>query len=471
MIGQIKYAKKTGSRSGQTHHFTLMAICILVFAMLWMADVHRIIFVKDRSQNAGDSASLAAARWQASSLNFIGELNLMHALASSLGDEVSVDVITNTQMRICFAGPMTGVAAAQQAAKLNGIHVNEEYTSFMHEHANKIENEYGALLNGDQALPEPWPGAWYEYADMVRAIADDGVAAGVDNAIFYSDPMGAHPLLQIEFYEAVRGKNWCWFHFYGMHLLEEYDGYTWWPALPEQEEISFMSPEYLPLYLRPVELKLSSIAGEGDPSLKAAEEFGIDLQAQTSHIEEVVENWFYFDPGRWGRWETMLDPSFPIDGDVREEYNYEGADSVMRVESNLHRLMEDNNSQDTIVWTGASKPFGYLENEDGKSTPNSVGLVLPAFRSVNLIPIDASSAPEGGSFNMKWRRHCEYHLPEYLAAGPEVLFPNCTYCNQLRTWEIPEFRMSGVEWLSSNDWKCVISPPGSGPGGGTRHAH
>ena len=92
------------------------AICILVFAMLWMVDVHRIIFVKDRSQNAGDAAALVGARWQATSMNFIGELNLMHALASSMGDDASVDVITNTQMRVCFAGPMTGVAAAQQAA-------------------------------------------------------------------------------------------------------------------------------------------------------------------------------------------------------------------------------------------------------------------------------------------------------------------------------------------------------------------
>lgn len=471
LLKELHKKNKATNRSGQAVLFIVMAICILVFAMLWMVDVHRIIFLKDRSQNAGDAAALAGARWQATSLNFIGELNLMHALASSLDDDVSVDVITNTQMRISFAGPMTGVAAAQQAAKLNGIHVNEDFTSFMMEHADKIENEYGAIFNGNKALPEPWPGAWYEYADMVRAIASDGVAAGVDNAILYTDPMGPHPLLQIEFYEAIRGKNWCWFHFYGMHLLEEYDGYTWWPGLPAQDEQALSSPEYLPLNLRPVELKLSSVANEDHASIKAAEEIGIDLLPQEREDDEPLENWIYYNSGRWGSWDTMLDPSFPIEGDVRDEYNYQGADSVMRVEANSHRLMEETKAHDTIVWTGAAKPFGYLESDDGKATPNSVGLVLPAFRSVNLIPIDASSAPDGGSFNMKWRRHREYHLPGYMSAGPSALFPNCTYCKQLATWEIPEFRMSGVEWLASNSWKCVISPPGGGSSGGTRHAH
>lgn len=473
MILNIKQSKNIQNRSGQAVLFIVMAICILAFAMLWMADVHRIIFIKDRSQNAGDAAALAGARWQATAMNFVGELNLMHALASSMGDEVSVDVITNTQKRVCFVGPMTGVAAAQQAAKLNGIHVNDDFTAFMKEHADKIENEYATIMNGNSALPEPWPGAWYEYADMVRAIADDGVAAGVDNAIFYTDPMGAHPLLQIEFYEAIRGKNWCWFHFHGMHLLEEYDGYTWWPALPEQEELPLSSPEYLALHLRPIELRLSSIVKEGHPSIEAAEEIGIEITPREldDTQDEVLENWFFYNSSRWGSWETMLDSSFPIEGDVRDEYNYQGADSVMRVEASSHRLMEDTKAHDTIIWTGAAKPFGYLDGEDNKATPNSVGLVLPAFRSVNLIPIDASSAPDGGSFNMKWRRHREYHLPIYMDAGPSALFPNCMYCRQLATWEIPEFRISGVEWLASNDWKCVISPPGGGPGGGTRHAH
>ncbi|MBO7299668.1 MAG: hypothetical protein J6V41_07695 [Kiritimatiellae bacterium] len=471
MKSNLKESEGRISNSGQAVIFIVMAICILVFAMLFMVDVHRIIFIKDRSQNAGDAAALAGARWQASSINFIGELNLMHALASSLGDEASVDVITNTQMRVCFVGPMTGVAAAQQAAKLNGIHVNEEFTSFMKEHADKIENGYASIMNGSTALPEPWLGAWEEYADMVNAIADEGVAAGVDNAILYTDPMGAHPLLQIEFYEAIRGKNWCWFHFYGVHLLEEYDGYTWWPALPEQEEIVLTSPEFLPLYLKPSEQKLSSVAGDGDASIKEAEVQGIELVPQKSHVNEKLENWYYYNSARWGSWDTMLDPAFPIEGEVRDEYNYQGADSVMRVEANSHRLMEDAKSHDTIVWTGAAKPFGYLENEDGKTIPNAVGLVLPAFHTVNLIPIDASSAPNGGSFNMKWRRHREYHLPVYLAEGPSVLSSNCKYCRQLVTWEFPDFRASGVEWLSSNSWKCVISPPGGGSSGGTRHAH
>ncbi len=37
----------------------------------------------------------------------------------------------------------------------------------------------------------------------------------------------------------------------------------------------------------------------------------------------------------------MLDTFFPIEGDVRDEYNYQGSDSVMRVEAISYRLMEE----------------------------------------------------------------------------------------------------------------------------------
>ena len=205
----------------------LVSIVILCVAALWLADIHHIILAKDKTQNAGDAAALEAARWQATTLNLIGELNLLHALALAQGDDTTCDTITNAQARIAFAGPLTGAGAAQQAAKLNGAPVREDYTQFVRDCADRVRHDYATTIGGQLALPEPWEGAWNDYADMLQAIADDGVAAGFDNAHFYSDPDGGHILLEEAFYRAVRGRDWCWFYHYAPGLLEQYTDASW----------------------------------------------------------------------------------------------------------------------------------------------------------------------------------------------------------------------------------------------------
>ena len=463
-----------GARDGQTILFIAMSLVILLFAILWIGDVHRIIFVKDKTQNAGDAAALAGARWQATSLNFIGELNLMHAMALAAGDWGAVDVITNTQVRLSFTGPMTGVAAAQQAAKLNNIYVNEAYTEFVREHAAIVRGDYGSILSGVTALPEPWPGAWDEYADMLTALADDGIAAGVDNAWFYDDPVSGHPLLQIEFYEAVAGRDWCWFFRNYPSLLASYTTYTWWPALPAPDPWAMSSSELLGLWAVPQIRRFSmvlSTPGVADE----AERLNIDVSVDEEDVKdgrmEIEHVWFYYSMGRWGTWDALNAP-FPVDGRVKREYDYVGADSVMRVEAGITRFTSDGgtDAEDVIVWTGAAKPFGFLRGEGGAQRPNAVHLVLPAFRDVRLIPMDASTASSGGSFNLTWRRHCAEHVPRYLDTGPGGV-SQCRYCRQLVQWEIPAFREAGVAWLSTNSWQCTISSPGGSPGGGTRRAH
>ena len=71
-----------GRRRGQTIVFLLMALTILMFALLWNIDLHRLVAGKSHAQNAGDSAALAAARWQGESLNLIGELVYVLSLCS-----------------------------------------------------------------------------------------------------------------------------------------------------------------------------------------------------------------------------------------------------------------------------------------------------------------------------------------------------------------------------------------------------
>ena len=460
-------------REGQTLLFMVLALVIITVAVLWMADVHHIISVKDRSQNAGDAAALAGARWQGTTLNFIGELNLMHAAALAIGDFQAIDVITNTQKRLCFTGPMTGVAAAQQGAKLNGMHVNEDFTDFVREHADEVRNDYAAIVGGTSAMPEPWPGAWMEYAAMLDAIADDGVAAGIDNASFFNDPSGGHVLLMLEFYDAIAARDWCWFFMTRPHLLEDYTDYTWWGALPQQGARASSSSEFLGLWLTPQTRTFAEITAI-DGVLEEAQRLSIDVP-QTSLLPQIAgtaSTWYYYMSGMWDRWGAMDSP-FPVEGEVKPQYDYAGADSVMRVEAGISRFMSEGggtDAEDVIVWTGAAKPFGHLETDGGEENPTSSRLVLPAFREVRLIPIDTSSASSGGSFNLRWRRHCVEHLPIYIKQGPAAL-PPCRYCRRLVTWERPEFRAEGVGWLSTNSWQCTISPPGNGPGGGTRRAH
>jgi hypothetical protein len=343
------------------------------------------------------------------------------------------------------------------------------------EHAEQVRREYGASSGG---LPEPYPNAWSEYASMLSALASAGIAAGVDNAWFYNDPMGAHPLLRIEFYHAVAARDWCFFHLNHPGLLENYTDYNWWPGLPPPDPMSFSQSEMLGVWTQPGAAPLRRILNT-PATYPAAENLGMDIPSAAfidTNTLDRAEFWQFYNYGRWPGWPVMSDPSYPVDGRLASEYEYTGADAVARVEARITRFTADRadgsaGAGDAITWTGAAKPFGHLDSEsDGSRVPpHSAHLVLPAFREVRLIPIDASTAPSGGSFNLAWRRHCEHHLPLYLANGRGVA--GCGYCGNLAQWDIPEWRKSGVDWLSTNSWRCTISPPGDRPGGGSPHAH
>ena len=103
--------------------------------------------------------------------------------------------------------------------------------------------------------------------------------------------------------------------------------------------------------------------------------------------------------------------------------------------------------------------------------PNSFGIVLPAFHSVRLIPVDAASGPIGGAYNLLWREHIENHLPVYVDEGVVGIDSACWYCQQLQTWEQPDFRQLGMDWLSDTNHVCVHYGGPGGPGGGTRRGH
>jgi hypothetical protein len=463
-------------RAGQTVVFFLMVLVILTFIVIWNFDLHKILHVKSVAQNGGDSAALMACRWQGITLNMIGDLNIMHALALSAGDTETPIAITNIQARLCFVGPMIGFMASQQAAKNNGIYRNTEFDDHLREHAEVVRNDYPRETgqDGEMLFPEPYEGCWEEYADMLDLIADEGVAAGPENAHFYGDHTGGHVLLNIGFYEAIASMNWCWFYNNAPGLLESYRNFfpCWWPPLPPIPRVEPINSEIYGLGLTKFRTQMEDLVDfETVSGLARGRELGAGL---TTNGMQTVATWYCYGGG-WGDWEA-IDPlgedPFPISGTVRDEYNYAGADAAVRVETRADRLTPGARGMaitNRITWSAAAKPFGSL---NGTDRPTSYGIVLPAYHNVRLIPIDAASGSGGGGYNLDWRKHIEDHLPLYVEDGPAGL-PGCHYCNQLQTWENSSFRQAGVDWLSQHSYQCIArgGGGGGGRGGGTRRGH
>jgi len=478
----VKSIRTRSSRSGQAIIFVMMALVALIFVLMWNVDLHRIVSSKNRAQNAGDAAALTAARWQGATLNLVGELNIFHVLALAADDAAAVDAITNMQARLCYTGPMTAFYAAQLAAKNNRMPVNADFTAVVRDHAATVRTTYGQDTGDGPLFPEPFPGAWETYADLIDAVAADGIAAAPDNARFYNDVSGPHLLLDVAFYDAVNGRSWCWFWFNARSLLETYQSYTDWPPLPDAGD-NPTNPDDCEFYgigVHPVARPFVQVVNTDlfDGQLRESGRNPPADYADDKRFTERVEIWYRYDTARWQAWDALSDKGespLPLFGTVREEYDYTGADAAVRVLADVSRMtpgLAGTTRSDRLLWSAAAKPFGYLEQDGDKVRPDTCGLVLPAFRAVRLIPMDGSSAPVGSHFDLEWRRHCDEHLPRYTQHGTASCVPGCWYCAQLLTWEDPIFRQTGVAWLELNHNLCTLpSGNGGGPGGGTRRGH
>jgi len=452
----------------------------LIFFLLFNVDLHQIVRRKNQTQNAGDAAALAAARWQGATINLVGELNLMHVMALAEQNHSAVHAITNMQKRLCFTGPMTALFASQIAAKNNHIYVDDEMTELIREHASTVRNQYTTMYNGEMYFPEPWPGAWEDYANMLEQVASDGIAAGPDNASFYGDPQEPHPLFNKGFYDAVESQNWCWFYLNANSLLENYNNYNDWPPLPEASRDRYNDCEYFALGLTTLAMKMQYLF-DADTLEAFFTEAGFSdypfALLATTNVMESLENWHVYDSGIWGEW-TLIQPDdegfFPITGPVREQYNYAGADAVVRVNAEVERMtpgISGGSRNDSVIWTAASKPFGFMEIAGAETLPTAAAnFVLPAFRNVRLIPIDAASGSGNGSSDVEWIRHIRDHVYTYMETGPGQ--SSCRYCASLLTWENADFRQSGIDWLAIYCDNCHRPSGGGGSrGGGSRRGH
>ena len=311
---------------------------------------------------------------------------------------------------------------------------------------------------------------------MLDLIADNGVAVAPENASFFSDYSGGHMLLSLAFYDAVDGKNWCWFYHSAMDLLQNYTDYTWWPPLPPIDHVTPVNSEIYGVGLAKHFTAISNLVDTAtlvDPA--ESRDIGTGF---TPTALSTTATWYCY-AGNWTEWNLIsLDTEYPFPGTgvVRPQYNYSGADAGTRVESPTRMLTPGTGGiavSNTITWTSAAKPFGYLGEEE---PPHTFGLILPAFHDVRLIALDVSSIGSGGGFEICWRIHIDTYLPDYMDLGPSAC-PDCRYCNALNTWEDPAFRNEGIAWLAANSAECISAPGGgggggsSGGGGGRRRGH
>ncbi|MFZ2642392.1 MAG: pilus assembly protein TadG-related protein [Verrucomicrobiia bacterium] len=244
--------RRVPGRRGQTLIFMMMIMIILTFVAFSVYDTQHVVVQRVRSQNSSDSAALMGARWQLSSLNAIGEINLMKVTTEIVtsgpppfSGGVSVEqyqslfsALDKLQARIYFVGPMLGVLHAQQAAKLNGMHAVASYANTFYDLAQYIETHAGDYPD---YVYNPWLQFFdsnerqqllMDYAALCREIGDQGVAAlpanawGDDGDLDWSNATAyAQQFLgDRAFYGAIACQDWC----YLKPLLWIYSDWTFW---------------------------------------------------------------------------------------------------------------------------------------------------------------------------------------------------------------------------------------------------
>ena len=211
--------------------FILIILLLLVFSGF---DVYNAIRSKFKIETAQESAAIAGATWQRDSLNLIGEINLIKACSILLEDDSNwviplpklpsqnsplynltkalrdrifqsrVDILTEMQTRISFIGPLIGLAAAQQAAKANGIVSIGDLDHYIE--SLRTSSRYREEFGGAKTYINKY--AWKEpYIGMIENISRNGIAVypnSVSSAFPYASPS---ILTKHSFYQTIDLKS------------------------------------------------------------------------------------------------------------------------------------------------------------------------------------------------------------------------------------------------------------------------
>ena len=473
-------------KRGQVAIYLLLVLVGIFLVVLLNVDAFGFVRGKNRAQNAGDAAALAAARKQGRLLNEIGKLNVEHILAALDNDAGRCSDIEMDQRRLALLGPVEALRFANRAAKKNKMAVRDEFADILRKHVESIRLVYMGGTNEDgEPYPESYPGAWGEYAAAIEDVISEGLACGPDNLEFYG-AQGGHYLLTKDFYFAIASGNWCWFHWNAEALLDSYDSYRDWAPLPSRDDDSMENSEIFNLHVVAWQGALTDLMSTNEIA-HVCRLFGggeippekFDAQSLVSDGEQV---WFLFDgvdrgygAGHWGLWFDGLrlagdEEMFPVVGEVKPEYNVRGCAAICRCELDVETVAMELDS--SVTWSAAAKPFGSVENFEGETDVATAlkSFVVPCFSHIRLVPLDSVGGEDLSTADYGWVTHIREHLGPYLENGPRNA-QGCFYCMQLQTWEVRLFREKGKQWLKYYADTCIRGYGGCGSHGGASHGH
>lgn len=474
-------------RKGQIAICLVMVLVVICVLALLNVDTFVAVRTKNRVQNGGDAAALAAAHKQGSLINEIGQLNMKHVVAALRNDARSCWEIEQLQRRLCLLGPIEALRQANAAAKRNGMPVDDSFSKILDEHVRVVRLVYiGGGGDGDP-YPESFTDAWSDYASAILDVVREGLATGPDNIEFYHSLAG-HMLLVRQFYMAIAGRDWCWFHFNAEELLKNYSSYRNWSPLPESNQNSMENSEIFSLHLSARRTALTDVfsieeikqlveryTDEDFDRLVTDEDGNVDY----GMIGDCEQTWFFFDRSAWRQWfdgRRLADDRsgyvFPIVGEILEEYNVLGCAAVCRCRQDVTASATD--AWATMNWSAAAKPFGAVDDFEGvRGDVTSLRrFVVPCMTDVRLVAVDSVGCEDLATADIGWVHHLRNHLGAYMLHGPLALGEDCFYCRQLKTWEREYFRREGIEWLKYNAGLCIRGTGGGDYGrGGTAHGH
>ena len=466
-------------RKGQVALLLAFALAAIALFALLNVDIFISTSAKMKLENAGDAAAIAAARRQGELLNAIGRLNRDHIAAAAANRTNECREIVMRQRRLALTGPVEALRLASNAAEKNGMEPNPDFAAILREHAADVRGVYsGGGAEGDP-YPEPYPGAWSEYAAAIENACSGGLAAGPDNIRFY-DAAGGHLLIDKRFYEAVAARDWCWFHFSAPGLLDRYSSFRDWAPLPPRKDNPMDNSEIFSLFVTAKNIALLDVftADEIASLVPDGAKLPPPDELDSTLLADPSQTWFFYDERAWRRWfsgfaladdEESVD--FPLAGEIKPEYNVAGCASVLRCAKTVEPVAVQGEA--SLTWSAAAKPFGCLDGgEEGALPANGMrNFVLPCFTDVRLVPVDSVEGSDLSTADAGWVEHVRRHVPPYLETG--LSDPRrCWYCSQLYAWESPALRYEGSTWLKINSGTCRRGGPGGRGGhGGTARGH
>ncbi len=458
------------ARRGQVAVYLAFVLVAIAFLVLMNVNVFLAVRAKNRTMNGGDAAAKAVARYQGELLNRIGALNVEHLEAARDGDGDRCDEIVLEQLELSFLEPLAGIRIGNRAAKDNGIERSDDMLKILKDHVFDVRTIY---MRNPELYPEPWEGAWEDYARRLEAEISEGIWAGPDN-IEFVDAAKGHLLLDQQFYHAIASRSWCWFHFNATGLLDAYSDYHDWGPLPSADEETrrrrSINSEVYSLHL---DLRVgSAVELFGTNVIHRLIEIDDDALAKSELLHDPLQKWITYDYERWRKWtEISPDFGFPSIGNPKPEYDVRGCAAVCRVRAKIPDIVSEGEARES-VWSGAAKPFGTVEGEDGgvAEVTSLNRLVTSAFDSAHLAPLDTLGGRDLSTADPDWMEHVRKHLAPYLKNGPDKL-SSCGYCRQLVEWEREILRRDGARWLKYHSGECRRGSGSYNGAGGTPHGH